>query len=341
VLGTWSVGVHPIALPSNQPADRFYLGGARIAAFRGTAAAGDHVPEDWIASTTTVAGCDDLGLTLLDHGHSLRAAIATDPTAWLGPYHTAKYGADPALLVKLLDAGERLPVHVHPDDAFARQHLSCRTGKTESWIILEAEQGALVHVGFREDVEQGRLASWVAEQDRDAMLSALHGVEVRAGDTVYVPAGLPHAIGAGIFLLELQQAADLSLLLEYAGFAVDGPRDGHLGIGFDAALRCVQHEAVSPAQLDQLRGRWDDDHIFPAAADEFFRAGRLAGDLDTMLAPGFAVLAVLAGSGRLTWGDDSDGGLDLRAGSTIAVPFGAGPVCLRGALQVLQCRPPV
>ncbi len=302
MLGTWSVGVHPIALPSNQPADRFYLGGARIAAFRGTAAAGDHVPEDWIASTTTVAGCDDLGLTLLDHGHSLRAAIATDPTAWLGSYHTAKYGADPALLVKLLDAGERLPVHVHPDDAFARQHLSCRTGKTESWIILEAEQGALVHVGFREDVEQGRLASWVAEQDRDAMLSALHGVEVRAGDTVYVPAGLPHAIGAGIFLLELQQAADLSLLLEYARFAVDGPRDGHLGIGFDAALRCVQHEAVSPAQLDQLRGRWDDDHIFPAAADEFFRAGRLAGDLDTMLAPGFAVLAVLAGSGRLTWG---------------------------------------
>ena len=134
------------------------------------------------------------------------------------------------------------------------------------------------------------------------MLSALHGIAVRPGDTVYVPAGLPHAIGAGILLLELQQAADLSLLLEYSGFAIDGLRDGHLGIGFDAALRCVRHDAVSTTELDQLGGRWDDSHIFPAAADEFFRAERIAGDVDTVLEPGFSVLAVVAGSPKpATW----------------------------------------
>ncbi|MDT4980932.1 MAG: mannose-6-phosphate isomerase, partial [Pseudonocardiales bacterium] len=194
----------PLALPANQPADRFYLGGARIAAFRGTAPAGDHVPEDWIASTTTVAGFDDVGLTHLDDGRTLRAAIAADPSAWLGPEHASRFGADPALLVKLLDAGERLPVHVHPNDEFARQHLSCRTGKTESWIILAAEPGAQVHLGFHDDVDPAQLTSWVDQQDRAAMLSALHGIAVRPGDTVYVPAGLPHAIGAGILLLELQ-----------------------------------------------------------------------------------------------------------------------------------------
>jgi mannose-6-phosphate isomerase len=330
----------PVALPANQPADRFYLGGDRIAAFRGTAAVGEHVPEDWIASTTTVAGFDDLGLTHLDDGRTLRGAIRDDPDSWLGTDHAKKYGADPALLVKLLDAGERLPVHVHPDDDFARNHLSCRTGKTESWIILEADPGAQVHLGFREDVEPEQLSSWVANQDREAMLSALHPIDVRPGDTVYVPAGLPHAIGAGVFLLELQQAADLSLLLEYAGFAIDGPRDGHLGIGFGLALSCVRHDALSAAELAQLCGRWDDRHIFPPAADQFFRADRIAGEVDTVLQPEFSVLVVTAGSGQLAWIGPAGGRLDLRAGATIAVPFGAGPVQLRGDLEVLRCRPP-
>jgi mannose-6-phosphate isomerase len=334
---TYRDAVLPIALPANQPEDRFYRGGARIAAFRGVGATGEHVPEDWIASTTTVAGTDGVGLTRLADGGTLRAAIAADPTGWLGPEHVGRYGADPALLVKLLDAGERLPVHVHPDDDFARRHLSCRTGKTEAWIILDAEPGARVHLGLREDVDPARLALWVAEQDRAALLSALHSIEVRTGDTVHVPAGLPHAIGADILLLELQQAADLSLLLEYAGFAIDGAREGHLGLGFDAALRCVRHEALPPDELDELRGRWDDAHMLPAAADEFFRAECLGGDVDAVLDPGFGVLVVTAGSGRLT----TDGGaLDLSAGATIVVPYGAGPLRLRGELDVIRCRPP-
>jgi mannose-6-phosphate isomerase len=329
--------VLPIALPANQPPDRFYRGGARIAAFRGAGAPGDHVPEDWVASTTAVAGTDDVGLTHLADGRTLRAAIAADPAGWLGPAHVAAHGADPALLVKLLDAGERLPVHVHPDDGFAGRHLAGHTGKTEAWMVLAAEPGARVHLGFRANVEPSRLAAWVAAQDRAALLSALHSVEVGPGDTVYVPAGLPHAIGAGILLLELQQAADVSLLLEYAGFAIDGAREGHLGLGFDTALGCVRHDALSADELDELRGRWDDGHVFPAGADEFFRAERLAGNIDTVLDPDFSVLVVTAGAGRLS---TERGALDLRAGATIAVPYGAGPVRVHGALDVLRCRPP-
>lgn len=334
-------GRRPIALPANQPADRFYRGGARITAFRGAAAAGDHVPEDWIASTTTVAGFDELGLTALPGGPTLRSAVAAAPAEWLGEAHIARHGSDPALLVKLLDAGERLPVHVHPDDEFARRHLSCPAGKTESWIVLDSEPGARVHLGFREPVAPPQLAEWVRTQDREAMLGALHELAVRPGDTVYVPAGCAHAIGEGILLLELQQAADLSLLLEHAGFAIDGLRDGHLGIGFDAALSCVRHAAVSAAELDVLRGRWDDERIFPDLADAFFRADRLAGVLDVVLEPSFAVLVVVAGTGRLSWEGPEPGDLDLRSGSTVVVPHGTGPVQLRGAAEVLRCRPPL
>lgn len=335
-----SAGLSPISLPANQPADRFYRGGERIAQLRGQAAAGDHVPEDWVASTTTVAGSPDVGLSVLPDGRLLRDAVAGDPGGWLGPDHVGEHGGDTALLVKLLDAGERLPVHVHPDDAFAREHLGCGTGKTEAWIVLQAEPGARVYLGFAHDVDPAALASWVAEQDRDALLGGLNSIEVRPGDTVYVPARLPHAIGPGILLLELQQAADLSLLLEYAGFAIDGAREGHLGLGFDVALGCVECGALRADQVSRLIGRWDDEHIFPRAGDGFFRARRLAGEVDATLQPGFSVLVVVAGSGRLTWGAGHGAGIDLGAGSTVAVPFGAGPVHVQGQLELLQCRPP-
>jgi mannose-6-phosphate isomerase len=326
-----------VVLGPNQPPDRFYLGGARIAALRGEGSPGEHVPEDWVASTTTVAGTADLGLTVLPDGRLLRDAVAADPAGWLGPDHVSRHGEDIALLVKLLDAGERLPVHVHPDDDFARSHLGCRNGKTEAWIILSAEPGSRVYLGFRHDVAPEQLASWVEQQDREALLGACHSVEVSPGDTVFVPAGLPHAIGAGILLLELQQAADLSLLLEYAGFAIDGASEGHLGIGFDTALQCVRSGALPEDELAQLIGRWDDPHVFPASADAFFRAQRLVVQAEVGIEPGFSVLVVASGSGQIS---SASGDVDVRTGSTVVVPYGAGRLDVRGELEILRCQPP-
>ena len=330
----------PVDLGANQPPDRFYLGGARIAAFRGEASRGDLVPEDWVASTTAVAGSADLGLTVLPDGRLLRDAVGADPAGWLGPDHVARHGADIALLVKLLDAGERLPVHVHPDDDFARTHLRCRNGKTEAWLILSADPGSRVYLGFRHDVAPEQLSSWVEQQDREALLDACHSVEVSSGDTVFVPAGLPHAIGAGILLLELQQAADLSLLLEYAGFALDGASEGHLGLGFDTALRCVRSEALPEDELARLFGRWDDAHVFPSAADAFFRAQRLVVQAEADIEPGFSVLVVVSGSGQIRFRSGEQAAITVRTGSTVVVPFGAGRLRLHGQLEILRCQPP-
>ena len=93
-----------------------------------------------------------------------------------------------------------------------------------------------VHLGFTRDVDPEELAVWVERQDAAAMLGALHALAVSEGDAVLVPAGLPHAIGPGLLVVELQEPTDLSVLLEWTGFDVDGERDGHLGVGFDEAL---------------------------------------------------------------------------------------------------------
>jgi mannose-6-phosphate isomerase len=339
--------VNPILLPANQPRS-FYRGAGRIAQFRaGADPAGGALgwyPEDWIGSVTTRFGEPAAGRTVLPDGRTLADAVAGDPVGWLGAEHVARHGADPALLVKLLDAGERLPVHVHPDRAFARTHLASPYGKTEAWVILAAKPDAAVYLGFARDVPATELAGWVSNQDGPGMLAATNRVPVRAGDAVLCPAGVPHAIGDGILLLELQEPTDFSVLLEWDGFAIDGTADGHLGLGFELALQCVDRAAWDAGRLAELRAavraepaRPGVQPLFPAAADEFFRAERVRPAPVASLDPSFAVLVVAAGTGHLVGSDGSR--MPLAQGNTVVVPYGAGPLRLEGTLTAVRCRP--
>jgi mannose-6-phosphate isomerase len=334
--------MQPIRLAAN-PVQRFYRGGAAIAELRGTAAAGEPAPEDWVGSATATFGSAGEGLTRLGDGRTLRAAISGDPDGFLGPRHAAAYGANPALLVKLLDAGERLPVHCHPSRDFARRHLDCPYGKTEAWVITATRGAApVVHLGFRQDADLAGLDGWVAEQRVGPLLASLNTVPVAPGDTVLVPAGTPHAIGAGVLLVELQEPTDFSVLLEWDGFAVDGRRDGHLGLGFDLALRSLDRAGLGATDLVRLRGgrglvRPGVEWLLPAEADQFFRAERLRPDPSAPLEAAFSILVVTAGTGRL---ETSAGALDLARGDTVLVPFAAGPGEVTGRLEAVRCLPP-
>jgi mannose-6-phosphate isomerase len=316
--------VRPLILPPNQ-FHRFYKGGARIDELRGVPQGEDGRPEDWVGSTATSWGSDSEGLSRLEDGTVLKEAIAADPEAFLGPDHVAKYGADPALLVKLLDAGERLPVHSHPGRPFAREHLGLDFGKTESWLILEAEPGAAVHVGLKAPLDLATARRWVEEQDADAMLAALHEVPVEAGDAVLVPAGTLHAIGGGILLLELQEPTDLSVLVEWKKFGVDnGPE--HLELGWDTALQSLDREPIDPAALTQPTA----GGLLPKEADAYFRAQRIEpGDT---LDQSFSIVLVTGGEGTV-------GELPVRRGSTVLVPYAAGETAVEG-VEGLRCLPP-
>lgn len=355
----------PLLLPSNQP-KQFYRGGASIAALRGLPAEAAEAavgtaeartpaeaatgtgsttfgPEDWVASTTSLFGKAPAGLTVLPDGRLLRDAVAADPRGWLGSEHAAVLGADTGLLVKLLDAGQRLPVHCHPSNAFAQRHLNCRHGKTEAWVVIGTSgDNPTVYAGFAEGVDERTVAEWVSTQDSAALLGALNPIPVRPGDTVFVPAGLPHAIGPGVFIVELQQPTDFSVTLEWQGF-LPGADAGHLGLGYHTALGCVDRSGWSGARLDALV-RHTADHrdpvvpLFGAEADGFFRADRLHLGRRVELDPSLAVLVVLEGTGRLR--TEHGGDLELRRGATAVVPYAAGPSTLDGDLVVVRCRPP-
>jgi mannose-6-phosphate isomerase len=321
----------PIVLPSNRPADRFYRGGRRITDLRGDAPAGAHEPEDWIASTTHVFGQTGVGETVLADGRTLRTAVEADPVGWLGERHVAAFGADTKLLTKLLDAGQRLPVHAHPDGAFAEQHLGHAHGKTEAWVVLK---GGTVHLGLQRAVGEAELRELVDGQRTTELLDLLNPLQVEAGDAVLVPAGQLHAIGEGVLVLEVQEPEDLSILLEWSGFDIDGTEAGHLGLGFDLALRAVSRDPLDMTALDGLVARGiAAGSVLPAAADRFFSVERVPVTGDVRLPVGYAVVLVEHGEVALD-------GVPLRTGFTVVVPAGAGEVEATGAGSLLVCRPP-
>ena len=329
----------PAKLPSNQ-FDHFYRGGDRIGKLR-NGPGGPMRPEEWIASTTTRFGEAVNGLSKLPNGQLLRDAVLADPIAWLGAKHLEKYGNSIEILVKLLDPDQRLPVHYHPNRKFAADKLHLNHGKTEAWIILDAPAGAKVGVGFKETMAKAQVAELVKNHDSQGLLNSLEFLEVKAGDAVFVPAGVAHAIEAGIFVLELQEPTDLSILLEWDGFAVDGDKDGHLNLGYETALDALKLDPLTGSEKQSIISRFDkgidkSQKIFNSIADDFFRADYLTGD-DQVIEAGFGILLVLEGSGTLDF--KNFGSLSISSGDAVVIPYNAGEFSLTSCKAIIS-RPP-
>ena len=328
----------------------YYAGGRNISVFRGL---GEQAtgPEDWVGSLTALPAAmlpvdapPDTGVSRTAAG-SLRELVAADPVGWLGPDLAAAYGGESGLLVKLLDAGERLPVHCHPSRGFASRHLGSVFGKTEGWIIMQADPGARVWLGMREGLSQNALRRLVDAADVQGMLAAMNEIEISAGDVVYVPAGLPHAIGPGVMLTELQEPTSFSVLADHAAFGVDS-QAATLGMGWELALTCFDLDGYAdrlaellpiPRPLSELPGGRILD-VFPTQAQEFFRA-LLVDVTGTLTLPvtSFAVLVITDGAGEL---GSPLNPLRCRRGQTVVVPYDAGPLEVRGPVRFIACLPP-
>jgi len=340
--------VRPVLLPPNI-IEHFYRGGAKLAALRGVDLTSPRRPEEWLAATVHRAGEPGVGLSRTVSGGIFADLVAADRAGWTGA-ESGGPGAGPAdtgILVKLLDPAQRLPVHVHPDREFAQLHLHSCYGKTEAWYVLAVEgDDPSVWVGLSADVEPDELARRVDAQDSDWLLAHLNKIPVRPGDGILVPSGAAHATGAGVFVLEIQEPTDFSILLEWS--VTTATRDeSHLGLGFDRALRAVRHTATSVDELDGLRrhtsaeGRWDQPaSVLPAAADPFFRVSVVAPvpGAEVSVVGGYAVVVVLDGTGELRAADSSPA-VPVRRGEVWAVPAGFGDWSVAGDVRLTVCRP--
>lgn len=156
---------------------------------------------------------------------SLPAPFIAPPGQRIGEIWFEPPAALDALLVKYIFTSEALSVQVHPSDAQAPQG---HRGKEECWLILNAEPGAKLGIGFSAEIG----ADALREAARDGSIEQLltwHPVS--AGDFFYIPAGTVHAIGAGIGLIEVQQNSDIT----YRLYDYGRPRELHLQAGMAVA----------------------------------------------------------------------------------------------------------
>lgn len=302
---------------------RRYLGGAMLEQFRGGEPVDDLAPEDWVGSDTLAkdGGASGVeGLARLDDGTLLRDAIQSDPVGWLGASHVERFGPRTGVLVKLLDAAQRLPVHAHPAADFARAHLDSEHGKTEAWLVLDVREGdtAEAWIGLRRDVDPDTFRGWIEAQDLDAIFDSLNHVTLRRGDVVFVPGGVPHAMAGGTLFAELQEPTDFSLHIEQKGYPDRPAHVRHMGLGWELAIRSLVLDAWEPLVGPTL----------PPEAAEYF-----AFDREHVADGRFAILIVTGGSGTIA-------GMPARRGDTFVVPASTTMLDVTGDVEFLRCMGP-
>ncbi len=314
---------HPVAVG--------YAGGGRIRHWRGAPADAPVAAEEWIGSTTPLRGGPD-GVSTLADGRSMRDLIATDPHRWLGREATGS-----GVLVKILDPASRIPVHGHPDAAFARRHLGVAHGKAEAWVVLS--ETARVWLGPADGTDPADFEAAIDRRDTQWLLAHMHRFDLGRGDAVFVPPGVTHAIDADALLAEVQEPlAAGSLFAEYWLFGLDADR-ATLGTGWEAALGCIappmdraaaEHLVTSPPATAGLHR--------PFPTDEFFwaRSARVDG---SMRVPIDRLTVVIAEAGEVVIAT-ADTVSTAERGSAWLVGACAGEVTLDGTGHLLLFGPP-
>jgi mannose-6-phosphate isomerase len=147
--------------------------------------------------------------------------------------------------MKLLDARESLSVQVHPDDDYAAANENGELGKSELWYVLAAKPGAQIVYGVLPGVGKQRFAA--ALGGAEALEPLLSWIEVKAGEMYHIPAGLVHALGAGVVVAEIQQSSDTTYRVYDYGRLDDAgiPRELHIAKALDVITFADDAPAVA------------------------------------------------------------------------------------------------
>lgn len=235
------------------------------------------------------------------------ASILRESPQWLGTGANPEHPGLCPLLIKLLFTSSRLSVQVHPKDEYARRHHQS-LGKTEAWFVIKAEPGAEVALGFKEAISAGRFRDSARSGEIETLLDWR---PVRAGDTIFVPAGTVHAIGAGLTICEVQQNSDIT----YRLYDYGRPRELHLEHGSAVSDLGPYLHRSDRRELDAGRAL--------LVESQYFRMEHLRQRNNRFAIPGglrhYCLLTSLSGEGTIA-------GERFVKGQVWMIPAGAGPV---------------
>ena len=261
------------------------------------------------------------------HAGSTLAAVLDRHPELLG--YGRKQNREFSLLVKLIDAREMLSVQVHPDDAYAQGNED-GPGKTEAWVILECEPESFVYHSFHSPVTKEEIRHSLAA---GSLTDLLRRIPVHRHDVIYIPAGVPHAVGSGILLAEVSQNSNSTYrLYDHGRMPVDGKkRPLHVDRALDVSvLTPVDTKPsgcgmISKSSCHMLRQLVKCMH---------FTMQMLTLHGSYPLPVNMLALVALCTDGMVTL-EDGCGSLPLGKGGCAFIPANQDSLCLQGTGRVL------
>ena len=290
-------------------------GGYQIAPFKGIYTAQPNIGESWEISS--VPGHESVAIERgiigdVDTGLNLTELIDKYKGLLVGERVYKKFGNQFPLLVKFIDSRQDLSVQVHPDDKLAMERHGC-LGKTEMWYVLKADVGSKIYSGLNRSItpeEYERLATAEPVNGHSPMQDVIATHEAHQGDLYFLPAGRLHAIGAGNFLVEIQETSDITYRVYDFGRkdAQGKPRELHIEQAKDAIDYRVWPEYRT--SYDSTKPNSELIHC------PYFTVNRVvvqvAAEVD-LHTDSFVVVVCL-------WGEANINGIRVKQGETLLVP---------------------
>ena len=296
-------------------------GGKRIAEFKGLPSQGDHIGESWELSP--MEGHESVVSQGTFKGATLPSLIANHGNEIMGERLMKKYDGKFPLLIKLIDSSDDLSVQVHPDDELAaKRHNSL--GKTEMWYSIAPAEGAYLYAGFSKHIDAAEFRRQVAENE---IIPSLHKYFTHQGDIFFLPAGRVHSIGRGNFVLEIQEASDITYrIYDYDRRDAQGnPRQLHVEESVDA----IDFDDTADLPAENELGVVGE--LRPLAESSYFKTeiARVDGTMTIDLAARNSFTILVATAGELTV-KNADGEISLRQGETALVAASTPSITIEG-----------
>lgn len=340
-------------------------GGELLKRFFGYEDEGNLCSQVWIASTvnSSVNGQEGLSQVAFEDGcRYLKEMIEEHPEEILGEEHVKRWGTSAGVLIKLLNSRDRLLVQAHPDQEKAKKYFGSDFGKTESWYVLDLDEkteSPCIYAGFKPGVTREMFRGLIGIQDTEKILDCLYRYEIKKGQVIFIPAGLPHTLGEGSLMIEIQEPVDITLRAER--IRPDGselPEESlHSGIGLEALLDCFDFTArtreetremifVEPYRVKE-EGAVKEDCLIGSRTTARFGMNRIRLDRTKERAAvyekenrSFTIVLATEGAGRIV---TEAGSQELEKGTEIWLPAGVKKYSYETSesLEVVECYPPL
>ena len=218
------------------------------------------------------------------------------------------------ILIKLIDAKDRLSVQVHPDNTYALENEG-EYGKTEMWYVVDCEDGAELVYGFKDNISKDEFEKRIKN---NTLTDVCNSIPVHKGDIFFIDAGTLHAIGEGILIAEVQQNSNTTYRVsDYGRLGADGkPRELHIDKALDVT-KCEKPQ-IPYGNIGKVISNGNNIIRELAVCDKFSaKLLNLNERMDIYSSDSFISLIVLDGNAIIKW---NDGEINAKKGDSIFIP---------------------